>query len=192
MMRFTRGGGGGRLFVSSAIFVIALGAAAATAPAQRATAPAMAVSHPLSLDAQNRLVAEHCAGCHDDEVKTGGLTLEHFDAAQIEMTVDRRHQQRACLVALAHLIDVGAGGEQCLRRVDVALPRRKEQRREAALRRNQRGAPEELWPTLAASAEAASAPAGRRGRIGCGHAHALLRQLRAKGFLGGLVNVALT
>src|SRR2546427_6768142 len=84
MMRFTRGGGGGRLFVSSAIFVIALGAAAATAPAQRGTAPAMAVSHPVSIDAENRLVAEHCAGCHDDEVKTGGLTLEHFDAAQIE------------------------------------------------------------------------------------------------------------
>src|SRR2546427_7409373 len=78
MMRITRGGGDGRLFVSSAIFVIALGAAAATAPAQHGTAPAMAVSHPLSLDAQNRLVAEHCAGCHDDEVKTGGPTPQQF------------------------------------------------------------------------------------------------------------------
>ncbi|HEY3043550.1 MAG TPA: DUF1587 domain-containing protein, partial [Vicinamibacterales bacterium] len=84
MKRFTRGGGDGRLFVSSTAFVFALGAAAATAPAQRVTAPPMAVSHPVSIEAQNRLVAEHCAGCHDDEMKTGGLTLEHFDAAQIE------------------------------------------------------------------------------------------------------------
>jgi hypothetical protein len=84
MRRFTRGGGDGRLFVSSTAFVFALGAAAATAPAQRVTAPPMAVSHPVSIEAQNRLVAEHCAGCHDDEMKTGGLTLEHFDAAQIE------------------------------------------------------------------------------------------------------------
>src|SRR5260370_31406501 len=52
-------------------------------------APALAVSHSmapgtLSPDAQNKLVASSCAICHDDEAKTGGLTLEHFDAAKIE------------------------------------------------------------------------------------------------------------
>jgi hypothetical protein len=53
------------------------------------TAPAPAVSHStdsgtLSPDAQNKLVASSCSVCHDDEAKTGGLTLEHFDAAKIE------------------------------------------------------------------------------------------------------------
>jgi hypothetical protein len=52
-------------------------------------APALAVSHSttpgtLPPDAQNKLVASTCATCHDDEAKTGGLTLEHFDAAKIE------------------------------------------------------------------------------------------------------------
>jgi uncharacterized protein DUF1592/uncharacterized protein DUF1588/uncharacterized protein DUF1587/uncharacterized protein DUF1585/uncharacterized protein DUF1595 len=53
-----------------------------------ATAPAMAVSHtapaPLSIDAQNTLVSANCATCHDDEAKTGGLSLQNFDAATID------------------------------------------------------------------------------------------------------------
>jgi cytochrome c5 len=87
--------------VSSAMIVMALGAAA-TAASQRQSSqavPAMAVSHApradaqpgtptLSIDAQNRLVSEHCSVCHDDEVKTGGLTLEHFDAAHIEKNAE--------------------------------------------------------------------------------------------------------
>ena len=38
----------------------------------------------LSSEAQNRLVGEYCSVCHDDEVKPGGVSLEHFDAARID------------------------------------------------------------------------------------------------------------
>jgi cytochrome c551/c552 len=40
----------------------------------------------LSVADQNALVARNCAVCHDDDAKTGGLSLEHFDAAQIEQS----------------------------------------------------------------------------------------------------------
>ena len=49
--------------------------------------PAMAVAHMpelMSADAQNKMVGYYCTACHDDEGKTGGLTLEHFDAAHPE------------------------------------------------------------------------------------------------------------
>ena len=42
----------------------------------------------LSSEAQNRLVGEYCSVCHDDEVKPGGVTLEHFDAARIDQHAD--------------------------------------------------------------------------------------------------------
>jgi cytochrome c553 len=60
-------------------------------------APPLAVSHSspapaapalLSPDAQNKLVAGNCATCHDDEAKTGGLSLESFDAAKIDQHPD--------------------------------------------------------------------------------------------------------
>src|SRR5262245_60699708 len=49
--------------------------------------PVMMPAHapePMTADAQNKMVGYYCTTCHDDEVKTGGLTLEHFDAARIE------------------------------------------------------------------------------------------------------------
>jgi hypothetical protein len=58
-----------------------------TAPGRQTRTPAMAVSHapaPLSTGAQNALVAGNCSTCHDDEAKTGGLSLESFDAATID------------------------------------------------------------------------------------------------------------
>ena len=59
-----------------------------------AGAPPMAVSHAspppalLSVDAQNKLVSTNCSICHDDEAKTGGLSLESFDAAKIDQHPD--------------------------------------------------------------------------------------------------------
>ena len=38
----------------------------------------------MSVDAQNKLVAGNCAICHDNDAKTGGLSLEDFDAAQVD------------------------------------------------------------------------------------------------------------
>jgi cytochrome c553 len=59
--------------------------------AQAIKPPALAVAHApetLSADAQNTLVSTTCSTCHDDEAKTGGLTLEHFDAATIDQHAD--------------------------------------------------------------------------------------------------------
>jgi hypothetical protein len=66
---------------------------AATAPPPMAvshTAPAATTSTPalLSVDAQNKLVSTNCSICHDDEAKTGGLSLESFDAAKIDQHPD--------------------------------------------------------------------------------------------------------
>jgi cytochrome c5 len=50
-------------------------------------APPLAVAHTpttMSVEDQNKLVSYYCTSCHDDEGKTGGLTLEHFDAAHAE------------------------------------------------------------------------------------------------------------
>src|SRR5262249_52381906 len=51
--------------------------------------PAMIAAHAaeptgaMTADAQNKMVGYYCTTCHDDEAKTGGLTLEHFDAARV-------------------------------------------------------------------------------------------------------------
>ncbi len=74
--------------------LLGIGLAAATGPAKTATHPQpMASSHAaamLSVDAQNTLVSSTCATCHDNDAKTGGLTLEDFDAATID-----RHPETA-------------------------------------------------------------------------------------------------
>ena len=36
----------------------------------------------MTTDAQNAMVHQICTHCHNDKMKTGGLTLDHFDAAQ--------------------------------------------------------------------------------------------------------------
>ena len=51
---------------------------------QRARTPAGGAPAALSPDAQNALVSHNCSTCHDDEAKTGGLSLENFDAATID------------------------------------------------------------------------------------------------------------
>jgi cytochrome c553 len=74
--------------VLTGMLLLGIGLAAATGPAKPAThTQPMAVSHTaamLSVDAQNRLVSSTCATCHDNDAKTGGLTLEEFDAATID------------------------------------------------------------------------------------------------------------
>jgi hypothetical protein len=42
---------------------------------------------PLPIARQNELVKTYCAACHDDARMTGGLSLEHFDAAQADPTI---------------------------------------------------------------------------------------------------------
>ncbi len=53
---------------------------------QVSSPPADAVAT-MSVAAQNALVQQYCVGCHDDAQKTGGLSLEAFDAAHPDSTV---------------------------------------------------------------------------------------------------------
>jgi cytochrome c553 len=84
-----------------------LGVSADSSSVKRAhsAAPALAVSHrsaaaipkattvapmpaPMALAAQNTFVSTNCSTCHDDEGKTGGLSLQGFDAAKIEQNAE--------------------------------------------------------------------------------------------------------
>ena len=72
------------------------GLAAETARAHRAApaaAPPLAVSHAQAppdptVEAQNKLVSDYCATCHDDDGQAGGLSLESFDAAKVDEHAD--------------------------------------------------------------------------------------------------------
>lgn len=46
-----------------------------------------ATDPPLPIARQNELVKTYCAACHDDARKVGGMSLEHFDAAQADPTI---------------------------------------------------------------------------------------------------------
>ncbi|MGE5245718.1 MAG: DUF1592 domain-containing protein [Betaproteobacteria bacterium] len=71
-------------------------------PAARAAAPRMAPSHdpaPLSPAAQDKVINEYCLGCHDDDGRAGGMSLQDFrpaDAAkQPELAEKMIHKLRA-------------------------------------------------------------------------------------------------
>jgi hypothetical protein len=57
--------------------------AARTAGSEQNRGPAT-----MSVDAQNKLVSSNCSTCHDDDAKTGGITLEHFDATHIDKNAE--------------------------------------------------------------------------------------------------------
>src|SRR5439155_26075889 len=55
----------------------------------------MAVSHPTpapapdpSIESQNQLVAQYCAGCHSERLKSGELVLTGFEVAKAEQNAD--------------------------------------------------------------------------------------------------------
>src|ERR1700736_2119978 len=57
-------------------------------PVNRVTPPARPTgasrsASTMPVDAQNKLVSYYCSTCHDDEAKTGGLSLQNFDGARI-------------------------------------------------------------------------------------------------------------
>jgi hypothetical protein len=68
----------------------AVGAQRAAAPAARPGTPAPVASHASAATAaaQNALVKEYCATCHNDRAKAGQLSLAAFDAAK---AVDQPH-----------------------------------------------------------------------------------------------------
>ena len=44
--------------------------------------PMAVAGEPMPAAQQTALVLKYCAVCHSDAVRNGGLTLQHFDAAQ--------------------------------------------------------------------------------------------------------------
>jgi len=50
--------------------------------------PARTAAPALAPEAENKLVSYYCATCHDDDAKTGGLSLESFDAKTIDQHPD--------------------------------------------------------------------------------------------------------
>jgi cytochrome c551/c552 len=73
------------------IAILSLAVAPGTVLRAQTAAPVMAASHApavMPLDAQNALVGANCATCHDDEAKTGGLSLQDFDAARSEQQAE--------------------------------------------------------------------------------------------------------
>jgi len=76
---------------------VAATAQAPQTPAGAAKAPVkMAASHVRSgpdasgpsIEAQNKLIAQYCSGCHSERGKAGGLVLAGFDAAKVEANAE--------------------------------------------------------------------------------------------------------
>jgi hypothetical protein len=66
---------------------------AATTPSQTTAAPAKpagtapsAVANMMPAESQNALLKTYCSGCHNDNTKSGGMTLTKFDVAHAEQT----------------------------------------------------------------------------------------------------------
>jgi len=85
-----------RLFLaalSAVVLGLSFGAAAQTAPPKAAPLPAVSHQSPApaaaaSADPQTTLVKQYCVVCHNDKMKTGGLTLASFDATHPEQNAD--------------------------------------------------------------------------------------------------------
>ena len=70
------------LFVSAA-FVFALSGLTAGAGGQQRPAPAAAVSAPVPAP-DSAFLTQYCAGCHNDRVKAGALSLDRSDPAAVD------------------------------------------------------------------------------------------------------------
>jgi mono/diheme cytochrome c family protein len=70
---------------SLAIFVFALSFAGATVNvAQRQISQAQQAPSTMTVDAQQALVKQYCAGCHNQNLKSGGMSLTDLDLAHVE------------------------------------------------------------------------------------------------------------
>ena len=83
MKTFATAAGGIAIFA----FVVSL-SAAHRQPGTQMRRQAVASHATMSVETQNAFVARNCAGCHDDEAKTGGLSLQSFDAANPERNAE--------------------------------------------------------------------------------------------------------
>jgi mono/diheme cytochrome c family protein len=68
-------------------FVVSLSAAHRQTGARTRRQP-VAAHAAMSTETQSAFVARNCAGCHDDDAKTGGLSLQSFDAANPERNAE--------------------------------------------------------------------------------------------------------
>src|SRR5262245_19247319 len=70
---------------SLVLFVFALIFAGATVNvAQRQTSQAPQAPPTMAVEAQQALVKQYCAGCHNQNLKSGGMSLTDLDLAHVE------------------------------------------------------------------------------------------------------------
>jgi hypothetical protein len=53
-------------------------------PSPASAAKTASSAAPMTLEAQNALIAKYCAGCHNDKAKSGNMSLSQFDTAHPE------------------------------------------------------------------------------------------------------------
>src|SRR5215471_12964749 len=73
-----------QIFSILGLGILSLSVATSVEMAQRAPASGTAAANTIPVDAQNALVAQYCAACHNDRSKTGGMTLTSLDLAHPE------------------------------------------------------------------------------------------------------------
>src|SRR5262249_38590473 len=73
--------------------------------------PAPAAGEPMPVARQNEIVQKYCAVCHDDVHRNGGLSLQHFDASNVDPSL---------AAMMASKLKTGAIGAAGLPRPDQA------------------------------------------------------------------------
>ncbi len=82
-----------KTFATAAVGVAVFGFVVSLSAAHRQTGTrthrqSVAAHATMSIENENAFVARNCAGCHDDDAKTGGLSLQSFDAANPERNAE--------------------------------------------------------------------------------------------------------
>src|SRR5262249_59055414 len=80
--------GSSRVWVTTVHTSCAQRAGAPNQPVAPTSRPASAVANPsaglMPLEEQNALVKQYCSGCHNDSVKSGGMTLTTLELAHLD------------------------------------------------------------------------------------------------------------
>ena len=70
-----------QIFSILGLGILSLSVATSVEMAQRAPASGTAAANTIPVDAQNALVAQYCASCHNDKTRSGGMTLTSLNLA---------------------------------------------------------------------------------------------------------------
>src|SRR5215813_13355114 len=77
-----------QIFSILGLGILSLSVATSVETAQRAPASGTAGANTMPVDAQNALVAQYCASCHNDKTRSGGMTLTNLNLAHPDQNVE--------------------------------------------------------------------------------------------------------